>query len=37
MKDFLRRSALVVLYVLLVAACVVYAPEKPLNFIYTEF
>jgi hypothetical protein len=37
MKDFLRRNALVVLYVLLVAACVVYAPEKPLNFIYTEF
>ena len=37
MRRFLARNALVVLYVLLVAACVVYAPEKPLNFIYTEF
>jgi hypothetical protein len=37
MKDFVRRNALVLLYVLLVVACVVYAPEKPLNFIYTEF
>jgi hypothetical protein len=37
MTDFVRRNALVLLYVLLIAACVVYAPEKPLNFIYTEF
>ena len=37
MTAFLRRNAVVLLYVLLIAACVVFAPEKPLNFIYTEF
>jgi hypothetical protein len=37
MRDFLRRNALVLVYVLLIVACVVYVPEKPLNFIYTEF
>jgi hypothetical protein len=33
----MRRNALVLLWVLLIVACVVFAPEKPLNFIYTEF
>jgi hypothetical protein len=37
MKDWLSRNALVLLYVLLVVACVVFAPERPLRFIYTEF
>jgi hypothetical protein len=37
MKEFIRRNGLVLLYALLIAACVVFAPEKPLNFIYTEF
>jgi hypothetical protein len=37
MTAFLRRNAVVLVYVLLIAACVVFAPEKPLNFIYTEF
>jgi hypothetical protein len=37
MKNFVGRNGLVLLYALLIAACVVFAPEKPLNFIYTEF
>ncbi len=37
MSDFVRRNALVLLWVVLIVACVVFAPEKPLNFIYTEF
>ena len=37
MTAFLRRNAIVILWVLVIAACVVFAPEKPLNFIYTEF
>jgi len=27
----------VVLYVLLIVLCVVFGPERPLKFIYTEF
>lgn len=27
----------VVLYVLLILLCVIFAPEEPLKFIYTEF
>ncbi|MBI3784956.1 MAG: hypothetical protein HY270_16305 [Deltaproteobacteria bacterium] len=27
----------VLLYVLLVVLCVLFAPEQPLRFIYTEF
>ena len=34
---WLRRNARVLLYALLIAACVVFAPDVPLNFIYTEF
>ena len=37
MKRFLSENALVLLWVLLVVACVLYAPDRPLNFIYTEF
>ena len=37
MKDWLAENGLVLLYVLLIVACVVFAPEKPLQFIYTEF
>ena len=37
MRDWLSENSLVLLYVLLIVACVVFAPEKPLNFIYTEF
>jgi hypothetical protein len=34
---FLRRHGLVLLYLTLVVACVLFAPEKPQRFIYTEF
>jgi hypothetical protein len=27
----------VALYVILIALCVLFAPEEPLKFIYTEF
>lgn len=37
MKRFLSENAVVLLWVLLVVACVLYAPDRPLNFIYTEF
>jgi hypothetical protein len=37
MRRLLRDNALVLLYVLLIVLCVVYAPAKPLKFIYTEF
>jgi hypothetical protein len=33
----LARNARVVLYVLLIVLCVIFAPEQPLRFIYTEF
>jgi hypothetical protein len=37
MTRFVRDNALVLLYVLLIVLCVVYAPAKPMKFIYTEF
>jgi hypothetical protein len=37
MRAWVARNALVLVYVALIVACVVLAPEKPLNFIYTEF
>jgi hypothetical protein len=37
MRRLLRDNALVLLYVLLIVLCVVYAPAKPIKFIYTEF
>ena len=37
MRAFVVRNARVVLWVLVIVACVVFLPEKPLRFIYTEF
>jgi len=37
MKRWFAANGLVLLYVLLIVACVVFAPDRPLNFIYTEF
>ena len=37
MKRWLAENGLVLLYVLLIVACVVFAPDQPLQFIYTEF
>jgi hypothetical protein len=37
MRRFLAENAKVLLWALIVVACVIYAAEKPLNFIYTEF
>ena len=37
MKRWLAANGLVLLYVLLIVACVLFAPDRPLNFIYTEF
>ena len=37
MKGWLADNVLVLLYVVLIVACVIFAPDKPLQFIYTEF
>ena len=37
MKGWLADNGLVLLYVVLIVACVIFAPDKPLQFIYTEF
>ncbi len=34
---FARDNWKVALYVLLIVLCVLFAPEAPLKFIYTEF
>ena len=34
---FARNNWKVGVYVLLIILCVLFAPEKPLKFIYTEF
>jgi hypothetical protein len=34
---FARNNWTVALYVLLIILCVLFAPEDPLKFIYTEF
>ena len=34
---FVGNNWKVVLYVLLIVLCVLFAPEAPLKFIYTEF
>jgi hypothetical protein len=36
-RRFVANNWKVVLYVLLIVLCVLFAPEKPLKFIYTEF
>ena len=37
MRAFVVRNARVLLWVAVIVACVVFLPEKPLRFIYTEF
>ena len=34
---FASSSWMVIVYVLLIVLCVVFAPDRPLKFIYTEF
>ena len=36
-ERFVRNNWKVALYVLLIVLCVLFAPEEPLKFIYTEF
>ncbi len=36
-QRFVANNWKVVMYVLLIVLCVLFAPEKPLHFIYTEF
>ncbi len=36
-ERFVRNNWKVVLYVILIVLCVLFAPEEPLKFIYTEF
>ncbi len=35
--SFVANNWKVALYVLLILLCVLFAPEEPLKFIYTEF
>ncbi|MFI5394416.1 MAG: hypothetical protein ACHQ9S_02685 [Candidatus Binatia bacterium] len=37
LRRFAADNWKVVLYVLLIVLCVLFAPEEPLKFIYTEF
>ncbi len=37
LRTITLESLRVLFYVLLILACVVFAPEEPLKFIYTEF
>jgi hypothetical protein len=36
-RRFVANNWKVALYVLLIILCVLFAPEEPLKFIYTEF
>jgi hypothetical protein len=36
-RDLARECLVVLFYVALIAACVVFAPQEPPQFIYTEF
>ena len=36
-NGFVARNWKVGLYVILILLCVLFAPEEPLKFIYTEF
>ena len=36
-RRFVANNWKVALYVLLIVLCVLFAPETPLKFIYTEF
>jgi hypothetical protein len=37
LRAFAARNWRVILWVVLIVLCVVFAPERPLKFIYTEF
>ncbi len=37
LRDLVSDNWRVVLYVVLILLCVIFAPEEPLKFIYTEF
>lgn len=37
MLRFVANNWKVALYVILIVLCVLFAPEEPLKFIYTEF
>ena len=37
LRRFARNNWKVALYVILIVLCVLFAPEEPLKFIYTEF
>ena len=37
MTRFIVNNWRVVLYVALIVLCTVFAPDRPLKFIYTEF
>jgi hypothetical protein len=37
LRRLLRQQGWVLLYLALIVLCVVYAPTRPLKFIYTEF
>ena len=36
-RDIVANNWKVAFYVLLIVLCVLFAPEEPLKFIYTEF
>ena len=35
-RTFASSNWMVIVYILLIALCVVFAPDRPLRFIYTE-
>lgn len=37
LRRFIANNWKVALYVVLIVLCVLFAPEEPLKFIYTEF
>jgi hypothetical protein len=36
-RSFLTSNAMVVVYAVLIALCVIYAPTRVIRFIYAEF
>jgi hypothetical protein len=37
LRRFVKNNWKVVLYVILIVLCVLFTPEQPMKFIYTEF
>ncbi len=37
LRQLVANNWQVVVYVVLIVLCVIFAPEEPLKFIYTEF